>query len=210
MPRATLIIAAVALALQLPTGAAAAKERTTRATAPCQAAAPFSPSGPALPPTVLVSDPVSKAAPYQCWADQMLVPGPPGRVQLRVSICRHEFAGCMEWTRPLATIGLARYGRTRQVLYHELGHVFDYYVLKPVGFRQRFQGIEGQPWETPRSEEAFADLYSECATRRDLKRGPITTGHGLRLTRQRFRAGCAFIRDAAAEWERLRPDTGLG
>lgn len=85
----------------------------------------------------------------------------------------------------------------RSVFVHELGHVFDMVVLAKLGWRDRFAAIDGSPWQTPRSEERFADAYRICAFNRELKDTTIRTSYGWEATPEKHQAVCALIWEAA-------------
>lgn len=135
--------------------------------------------------------------PYTRWMDGLYVPLPPGEIRLRVGpgVCTNPLnAGCMEWTTP-PTIGLTI--ATRSVFVHELGHVFDMVVLAKLGWRDRFAAIDGFPWQTPRSEERFADAYRLCAFNRELRNTIIRTSYGWEATPEKHQAVCTLIWEAA-------------
>ena len=148
---------------------------------------------------LLVFHGVVRPQPYQRWAEQMFVPGPPGEIDLDFR-CEQFAAGCMDWTRPYATIGLSDPKGERATLAHELGHVFDYYVLAQLSWRDRFAAIDGRPWTTPASEERFAQTYALCAFNRRIRMTVSSEAYGWRLTPTQFSAACELIRAAYAAW----------
>ncbi len=148
--------------------------------------------------------------PYQRWIDRALVPTVRGRVHILLTGCprRPRFAGCV-YSRRLHTIYMKRRVRQRrQVLYHELGHLFDFRLLSHAE-RRAYKRLVGQPrrgWfggVNPPSEQ-FAEAYALCARRhRIAAHGPrqlplpdhaTTPRHGMRADPPRRRAG----RSAAA------------
>ena len=155
-----------------------------------------------LTTTVLVHDgrPYTPQ-PYTRWLTTFAVPSPPGYVDFGIGPCANRLEiGCMEWTQPIATVRIERSDRRDRLTFaHEMGHVFDFYVLDPLGWRARFAALEGFPWRTPWSEEYFADSYALCALHRRLAR-PVTTGYGFHVTPELHQRICALIRNAYAQW----------
>jgi hypothetical protein len=139
--------------------------------------------------------------PYTNWLGKFSVPSPPGYVDFGIGGCSSgDDAGCMDWTFPIATVRVTRADRLdKSTFAHEMGHVFDFYVLRPIAWRDRFAELEGFPWTTPRSEEYFADSYALCALYRRLRR-TVTTGYGFRVTPALHRRICSLVRDAYAQW----------
>lgn len=136
-----------------------------------------------------------RAGEARAWLQGLRMPLPPGPVRLTAG-CELPYAvGCMEWTEPYPTVGLTRRA-TRETLVHELGHVFDMLVLAPLGLRERFAEIDGRPWETPASEERFAQAYAVCALRRWLPAPVASSYHDFRLTPRQFTASCLLIKEA--------------
>jgi hypothetical protein len=139
--------------------------------------------------------------PYTRWLSTFAVPGPPGYVDFAVGGCVDQLdLGCMTWTRPMAVVRITRADRGDEFTFaHELGHVFDFYVLDAIGWRPRFAELEGFRWQTPKSEEYFADSYALCALHRRLAR-TVVTGYGFRVTPVRHQQICALIREAYDHW----------
>jgi hypothetical protein len=158
--------------------------------------------GALLATTVLVHDGRPYAPkPYTGWLARFYVPGPPGYIDFGIGSCAdHLDLGCMDWTYPIATVRIIRSDRfDRFTFAHEMGHVYDEYVLKAVGWRDRFAALEGFAWRTPRSEEYFADSYALCALHRRLSRA-VTTDHGFHVTPALHLRICGLIRAAYAQW----------
>ena len=149
--------------------------------------------------------------PYSGWLTRFAVPVPPGYVDFGIGPCANPLElGCMSWTSPIATVRIERSDRLDRFTFaHEMGHVFDYYVLKPTGLRDRFAVLEGFAWQTPRSEEYFADSYALCALHRRLGR-TVTTGYGFRVTPLLHRQVCGLVRDAFARWTAAPPAAPAG
>jgi len=139
--------------------------------------------------------------PYTGWLASFAVPAPPGYVDFGIGPCAsRDELGCMEWTQPIATVRIERGDRLDEVTFaHELGHVFDEYVLNQVGWRVRFAALEGFPWRTPLSEEYFADSYALCALHPRLQR-PVTTTYGFHVTPSLHLRICALVRTAFGRW----------
>jgi hypothetical protein len=138
---------------------------------------------------------------YTGWLASFAVPAPPGYVDFGIGPCASRLElGCMEWTNPIATVRIQRSDRLdRTTFAHEMGHVFDYYVLDQVGWRPRFAALEGFAWQTPRSEEYFADSYALCALHPRLQRA-VTTDYGFHVTPRLHARICGLIRDAYTRW----------
>ena len=148
---------------------------------------------------------------YSSWLRQFHVPSPPGYVDFGIGPCASsDDLGCTQWTSPMATVRIDRSDRLDRFTFaHELGHVFDYYVLDPMGFRDRMATLEGFPWTTPKSEEYFADSYALCALRKLLKH-TVTTDYGFRVTPALHLRICTLIRSAYAQWLVSPPLTPVG
>ncbi len=138
---------------------------------------------------------------YTRWLSTFAVPGPPGYVDFGVGGCVDSLdLGCMTWQRPMAVVRITRADRLDKVTFaHELGHVFDFYVLDPLGWRPRFAALEGFRWQTPKSEEFFADAYAQCALLRRLGH-TVITGYGFRVSPALHQQICMLIRDAYVRW----------
>jgi hypothetical protein len=159
--------------------------------------------GALLASTVLVHGGQAYAPrPYTGWLSSFAVPAPPGYVDFGIGRCANPLEiGCMEWTNPIATVRIERSDRLdRTTFAHEMGHVFDFYVLAQVGWRDRFAALTGKPWRTPFTEEYFADAYALCALRPHLQR-PVTTGYGFRVTPRLHTRICSLIREAFVSWQ---------
>ena len=149
--------------------------------------------------------------PYSGWLTHFAVPAPPGYVDFGIGPCANSLdVGCMEWTSPIATVRIERSDRRDRFTFaHEMGHVFDYYVLDPMGARVQFAALEGFPWTSPRSEEYFADSYALCALHRRLAR-TVTTDYGFRVTPSLHRRICSLIRSTYVRWQVSPPATARG
>ena len=149
--------------------------------------------------------------PYSGWLTHFAVPAPPGYVDFGIGPCANPLeVGCMEWTSPIATVRIERADRLDRLTFaHEMGHVFDYYVLEPMGARPSFAALEGFPWRSPRSEEYFADSYALCALHRRLAR-TVTTDYGFRVTPSLHRRICSLIRTTYMRWQETPPASPRG
>jgi hypothetical protein len=149
--------------------------------------------------------------PYSGWLAGFAVPAPPGYVDFGIGRCANPLeVGCMAWTNPIATVRMLRSDRLDRVTFaHEMGHVFDYYVLEPLGAREKFAALEGFAWRSPQSEEYFADSYALCALQRRLAR-PVTTDYGFRVTPSLHRRICALIRSTYVRWQLSPPASPRG
>ena len=164
-------------------------------------------AGAMLATTVLVHDGRPyQPQPYTRWLATFAVPSPPGYVDFAIGDCTDPLdLGCMTWTKPIATVRIDRADRRDAFTFaHEMGHVFDFYVLSQLGWRPRFAALEGFAWRTPRSEEYFADSYALCALHRRLARA-VTTDYGFRVTPVLHDRICTLIRDAFARWQLSPP-----
>lgn len=169
-------------------------------------------TGAVIAATVLVHDGRPyRPQPYAQWLSTFAVPGPPGYVDFGIGGCIDPLdLGCMTWTRPMAVVRITRADRSDEFTFaHEMGHVFDFYVLDPLGWRPRFAALEGFPWHTPQSEEYFADSYALCAMHRRLARR-VVTGYGFRVTPELHQRICTLIRDAYVRWMAWPPPSVAG
>lgn len=147
---------------------------------------------------------------YQRWIDRSRTPTVRGKVRLVLTGCpaRPRFVGCV-YSRRLHTIYLTRGApKMRSVLYHELGHLFDYRLLsgRERGAYKRLIGPSGRSWFgglNPPAEQ-FAEGYALCARKRRIAQA--TPGqYGFRTSPRRHASVCALIRRAAGPAERPVP-----
>jgi len=140
----------------------------------------------------------SLGGPYQRWVSQAKVPTVRGSVKVLLTGCprRPRYAGCV-FTKRDRTIYLRRSAPSqREVLLHELGHLFDLRVLGRAD-RRAFKRATGRPrarWfrgVNPPAEQ-FAEGYALCALRERIRRR-ITGGYGFRTGPRRHRRTCAII-----------------
>jgi hypothetical protein len=159
----------------------------------------------------------ARPGPYQQWADSANVPTVPFEVRLSFSphLCMPErfgkINGCALWD-PLSVV-LARRGRNRNTLWHELGHIFDFVVMgagqvegnnienpetigqmtEPRRLFSRYVDRHG-PWASGRDpiREEFAEAYRACARNPDRVVGVY--GHRYAPDEVRHRAICNLIR----------------
>ncbi len=137
-------------------------------------------------------------APFQRWVNRATVPTVRGRVRVILTGCprRPRFAACV-FSKRTRTIFMRRGLRApREVMLHELGHLFDLRVLGRAD-RRAFKRVMGRPrarWFrglNPPAEQ-FAEAYALCALRTRLK-GRVTGGYGFRTGPLRHRRSCALI-----------------
>jgi hypothetical protein len=137
-------------------------------------------AAPAHATTLVLEDGTVGPQPYQSWVDASLVPTPPGVVVMRLDGCGEDMPACA----PVGerTIALSPEWRTRHVLLHELGHLFDDAV--PGWVRGRFG-----------DGERFAEAYALCARKRSLK-ARYVAGYDYAPTPTQHRRACGMIRTA--------------
>lgn len=111
----------------------------------------------------------------------------------------------MDWTQPAATLTFTDTYSIKNAFYHEMGHVFDMYILAPTGLRPAFAAIDKRPWHTPDSEERFAQAYELCAYNYSLKKTAISDYHAFRDTPAQHKTICALVREALETWK-ANPD----
>lgn len=121
----------------------------------------------------LVNPDGSVAQPYQSWAESSHVPVVDGRLGFTASDVNcgpRPIGGCASRAGWIAVVPRPDADETRHVMFHELGHEFDFAM--PDWKRQVFRRIlrlPSTPWWTdhPHIEfslsEEFADFYADCA-----------------------------------------------
>ncbi len=139
--------------------------------------------------------------PFQTWADEALVPTPPGSLELVLddTFCGGEGIACTGPTDPIyfdPTFYAGKPGAVRQVFDHELGHHFDYDVMEDWA-RARFEWLVGEtrPWtEDPNApNEKFAEAWALCAVRARLRHAPLEYGYGYHPSPRLHRKVCHLI-----------------
>jgi len=147
---------------------------------------------------------------FQRWIDRSKIPTVRGRLRIVLSGCpgRPRFEGCV-FSRRLRTIYIKRgTPNPRGVLFHELGHLFDFRLMshperrlykRLIGQRRRtwFGGVD------PPGEQ-FAEAYALCARKRRIA-GSARGRYGFRTSPRRHLGACALIRRAAGPAERPKP-----
>jgi hypothetical protein len=142
--------------------------------------------------------------PLHHWLHQSKAPLVRGRIRILIGGCpgAPDFVGCIFTRRPRVIYLSPAARQPRAVLYHELGHTFDFRVLHPRQRRafKRLMGIHSKGWFTsrPPAAEYFADAYALCAERKRIRQARAATPYGYRATPARHREICALIRRAAA------------
>jgi len=136
--------------------------------------------------------------PYQGWVNRSKAPTVSGHVRIVLTGCprRPSFSGCV-FTKRTNTIYLRRSARSpREVLLHELGHLFDLRVLGRAD-RRDFKRVMGRPrarWfrgVNPPAEQ-FAEAYALCSLRRRIDRRVRGT-YAFVSGPRRHRRSCAII-----------------
>jgi hypothetical protein len=165
-------------------------------------AALLAPAG-AQATTLQLASGAARPQPYQAWVDRSAVPTPPGDVTVNLASCPGAPAWSAACVNPATRIiHLGREGRDSVTLLHELGHVFDAYILDDAG-RAQFQAITRRsgPWHAPAETnppiEQFAEAYALCASYPVLRRSRLAM-YGYLATPRRHARVCAVIRAAAA------------
>src|SRR3954447_7826986 len=138
--------------------------------------------------------------PYQSWVDAAYVPTPPGEVVLSLAGGPGDppLPACSPVNQ--GTIQLSPEWPPRQVLLHELGHIFDDFM--PDWARGRFRAlITRKPmiWTATNQggppNEQFAEAYSLCARQLSLKRTAYA-GYRYSATPKKHRKVCSLINAA--------------
>jgi hypothetical protein len=146
--------------------------------------------------TLATPDGTLRPEPYQSWVDDALVPTPAGTVTLSLDGCGEVLSCAPEGEH---SILLSPDWASRQVVLHELGHVFD--DSMPASARTRFQSIMRKrgAWASASSatpaNEQFAEAYSLCARHTSIKQS-YDGGYGYAPTPSQHRQVCSVIRQA--------------
>ena len=149
-------------------------------------------------PTLATPDGTLRPQPNQTWVDDALVPTPDGTVTLSLDGCGEILSCAPEGGR---SILLSPDWASRQVVLHELGHVFD--DTMPASARTRFQSIMRKrgAWASTSSaapaNEQFAEAYSLCAMRLSI-RSRHFGNYGYSPSPTQHRRVCALINQAGA------------
>jgi hypothetical protein len=150
---------------------------------------------------LVLPDGTARPQPYQSWIDRSLVPTPAGTVTLHLAPCPYHWDGgvaCADRTDRAIYLGPG--GRSRAVLLHELGHIFDAAVLTDAarGKLAVALGARGAWDDQSRSSaplELFADAYSVCARHRTI-RAVYYASNGYVAGPRQHRRACGLIRAA--------------
>jgi hypothetical protein len=161
-------------------------------------------SAPAHPPAPVDDRGRQITGRLHAWMHQAKVPLVRGRVRIRREACpgHPELAGCVFTLRARTFYMKPGVPDPRRLLYHELGHVFDFRVLNNRDRRRfkRILGIHSRGWMLgglPPSEW-FADGYAACAIRGRIHRRARPTEYGYAPTRRQHARVCRLIRAAVA------------
>jgi hypothetical protein len=160
------------------------------------------PAGASAATTLAAPDGALRPQPFQSWVDRAAVPTPPGVVTVALDAC----PGGPAWGAACAdpqtrTVHLGPEGRDPVTLLHELGHLFDEYVLDGAD-RSAFRGILRRrgAWlaaaATNPLHEQFAEAYALCANYPVIRRSRMAM-YGYLATPRRHARVCAAIHAAA-------------
>lgn len=154
----------------------------------------------------VIDAPSDSPHPYQRWIDRSHASTPSGSISVELSdapcgTTDPEIGGCAVRGQRLIIL---RPDVGRWTFLHEIGHQFDFLILKP---RQRhalkrLMRVRAMPW-IGGAEEHFADLWAVCARYKPFRRwqiGFFYVGKPERrrlLGRNAIRKGCALIERAA-------------
>jgi hypothetical protein len=147
---------------------------------------------------------------WQAWANRSLVPTVTGRVVLRATGCPGlpKVAGCVYTSQPRVIYIKTGLANPRDVLLHELGHVYDLTVLNNHD-RARFRKLMHRrvAWWKGRLPlaEQFAEAYSWCARYVRIVSIARYSSYDYRPTAKQHRRICALIRHAARDRRPARP-----
>lgn len=135
--------------------------------------------------------------PYQRWADEARVPSVQRAVTLRLAGCPDD-PGRSCTQEGLPEIWLARTPRARHDLYHEMGHLFDYFGMTGAA-RAQFRSLrhDTRPWRSPPNSpnEQFAEAYAFCASGQEpLFAGRVMGGYDYTPSLRVHERICALIR----------------
>lgn len=140
--------------------------------------------------------------PLQAWVSDAAVPTVPGRVTVVLGACPGAPAWASACAKPAErTIYLGRQGRDEVTLMHELGHLYDHFMLSRAE-RERFKQLTGRrgAWSGPASadppEEQFAEAYAMCAAYSALRTARLGM-YGYLASPVRHQKVCGLVRGAA-------------
>ncbi len=160
------------------------------------------PQAEARGPSLLAADGQRLRGPYQGWVHRSLMPAVAGPLTVYLTGCptNRRFGGCVNRARPSIVHLRPRPGRL--LVYHELGHLFDYSKLTPAD-RLAFTdliGASGLPWRggaNPPSER-FAEAYAVCSRHRRLAHRVVRRAMHYRYATspRAHRMACRLIRRA--------------
>lgn len=152
---------------------------------------------------VTIIEPMGATRPWNSWVEEDWMPTP----AVTISLVENT-SGCavaLACTDGYSTLWIMPIGTGKGVLYHELGHIFNYaYLLNYPERQEVVKKLMGHPrleWGWVESStsvrtgtEYFADAYSLCArTRTFAASWTYTTGGGFTFGRNLTRL-CAYLR----------------
>jgi hypothetical protein len=143
------------------------------------------------------------------WLQQSRMPLVGGRIRLINGSCPHrpKFAGCVYPRRPRwLWLKMSSYN-PKSVLYHELGHTFDFVLLRRSDRKKfkRVMHLKRPGWFAGKGppSELFAEAYAMCS-RFGMKRASgknvdwTRSLYRYRPTRKQHTANCTIIKRAGA------------
>jgi hypothetical protein len=143
------------------------------------------------------------------WLQQSRMPLVGGRIRLIIGSCPHRptFAGCVPARNPRRLYLNMRSKNPKSVLYHELGHTFDFELLRRTDRKKfkRVMHIKRPGWfagSAPPSE-LFGEAYAFCSrfgSRRPSAKYKSWTHsiYGYWPSRRQWKANCTIIKRAGA------------
>jgi hypothetical protein len=143
------------------------------------------------------------------WLQQSRMPMVGGRVRLIVGGCPHRpaFAGCVYTRRPRWLHLNEGADNPKSVVYHELGHTFDFELLRRSDRKKfkRVMHVKRHGWFAGKGppSELFAEAYALCS-RFGVKRPPASrldwthSTYHYRPSKAQHTANCTIIKSAGA------------
>jgi hypothetical protein len=142
--------------------------------------------------------------PYRGWARRSLVPLVPGPIRVHLRGCPYDrsFGGCVYNNRLRAIYldGRLRPARRKALLFHELGHLYDFRVMNERdrrAFKRIFRTRRSWWRGNPKLAELFAEAYSWCARYRRIRDIRAFAFYGYDPSPRQHLRACALIRRAA-------------
>ena len=144
------------------------------------------------------------------WLQQSRMPLVGGRIRLIIGECPHhpKFAGCVYSMRPRRLWLNMGALNPKSVLYHELGHTFDFELLRRSDRKKfkRVMHLRRPGWFAGNGppSELFAEAYAFCARfgmrkPSDKYRSWTHSLYGYWPSRKQWRANCTIIKRAGSQ-----------